>query len=70
MKAILIQEDQSLIWSEVPEPVRKDNEILVKIHAAALNRADLMQRAGNYPPPPGLAGMDGAGSRGRSSRSS
>ena len=34
-------------------PVIKADEVLVKIHAAALNRADLMQREGDYPPPPG-----------------
>ena len=53
MHAILIQADKSLVWREVPAPVAKANEILVEIHAAALNRADLMQREGNYPPPPG-----------------
>ena len=34
-------------------PVIKSEEVLVEIHAAALNRADLMQREGDYPPPPG-----------------
>ena len=54
MKAILIdQADKSLHWSEVPTPTPKADEILVKIEAAALNRADLMQREGDYPPPPG-----------------
>ncbi len=53
MHAILIKEDKSLVWSVVPDPVIKGNEILVEVHAAALNRADLMQRAGDYPPPPG-----------------
>jgi NADPH2:quinone reductase len=53
MRAILIKEDKSLVWSVVPDPVIKGNEILIEVHAAALNRADLMQRAGNYPPPPG-----------------
>ncbi|MDY0040179.1 MAG: NAD(P)H-quinone oxidoreductase [Desulforhabdus sp.] len=53
MKAILIKEDKSLIWSEVLEPILKDKEVLIEIHAASLNRADLMQRDGNYPPPPG-----------------
>ena len=53
MKAILVNNDQSLSWSDVPNPVIKDEEVLVEIHAAALNRADLMQRAGDYPPPPG-----------------
>ncbi|MDR1281169.1 MAG: NAD(P)H-quinone oxidoreductase [Opitutaceae bacterium] len=53
MHAILIDRQQRLIWSEVPDPVAKENELLVEVHAAALNRADLMQRAGEYPPPPG-----------------
>ncbi len=53
MKAILVNKDQSLSWSDVPNPIIKDEEVLVEIHAAALNRADLMQRAGDYPPPPG-----------------
>ena len=53
MKAILVNEDKSLRWDSVPDPVIKPDEVLVEIHAAALNRADLMQRAGDYPPPPG-----------------
>lgn len=53
MKAILIDENKNLIWSEVANPVIKDDEVLVKIHAAALNRADLLQRQGKYPSPPG-----------------
>lgn len=53
MKAILINEDQSLRWDHVPDPVMKADECLIKIEAAALNRADLLQRAGDYPPPPG-----------------
>lgn len=53
MKAILINSDKSLSWSDVPEPIIKSDEVLVKIEAAALNRADLMQREGDYPPPPG-----------------
>lgn len=53
MKAILVNDDKSLSWSDVPNPVIKSDEVLVKIEAAALNRADLMQREGDYPPPPG-----------------
>ena len=53
MKAILVQKDQSLIWADVPDPVTGPEDCLVKIEAAALNRADLMQREGDYPPPPG-----------------
>ena len=54
MKAILIDKDtNALSWSDVPNPVVGPEDALVEIHAAALNRADLMQRAGDYPPPPG-----------------
>ncbi|MBR5586389.1 MAG: NAD(P)H-quinone oxidoreductase [Clostridia bacterium] len=53
MKAILVNDDRSLRWDNVPDPIIKSDEVLVEIHAAALNRADLMQREGDYPPPPG-----------------
>ena len=55
MKAILIENDEnkSLVWSDVPDPVTQPGEIKIKVEYAALNRADLMQREGDYPPPPG-----------------
>ncbi len=53
MKAILINDDKSLRWDDVPNPIVGAEDCLVKIEATALNRADLMQREGNYPPPPG-----------------
>ena len=54
MKAIVINKaDQSLSYTDVPNPVLKDGEVLIETYAAALNRADLLQREGNYPPPPG-----------------
>ena len=53
MKAILVNDDKSLSWSDVENPIIESEEVLVEIHAAALNRADLMQRDGDYPPPPG-----------------
>lgn len=53
MKAILVNSDRSLRWDNVPDPKIKADEVLVKIEAAALNRADLMQREGDYPPPAG-----------------
>ena len=53
MKAILVNDDKSLRWDNVPDAVCGDEDCLVKIEAAALNRADLMQREGDYPPPPG-----------------
>lgn len=53
MKAILVDEQKHLNWSDVLDPVVGAEDVLVKIEAAALNRADLMQREGDYPPPPG-----------------
>ena len=53
MKAILVNDDRSLRWDNVPDPVLGNDDCLIKIEAAALNRADLMQREGDYPPPAG-----------------
>ncbi len=53
MKAILVGKNRELTWSDVPNPVTGAEDVLVKIEAAALNRADLMQREGDYPPPAG-----------------
>ena len=55
MKAILIRndDDRSLIWTDVPDPVCGYDDCLIRIEACGVNRADLLQRAGNYPPPPG-----------------
>lgn len=39
---------------DVPTPQPADGEVLVKVHASALNRADLLQREGRYPAPPGV----------------
>ena len=64
MHAILLGEDKNLHWTSVPDPVLKNDDVLLEIHAAALNRADLLQRAGQYPPPPGWPewfGLEAAG---------
>ncbi len=53
MKAILVNEDKSLRWDEVPDPILTEDEVLIRVEYAALNRADLMQREGDYPPPEG-----------------
>lgn len=53
MKAILVNDDRALRWDDVPNPVLGNDDCLIKIEAAALNRADLMQREGDYPPPLG-----------------
>lgn len=67
MYAIHVQSDQPdrpLVWQERSDPTYGPDEVLVDIHATALNRADLLQRAGNYPPPPGapdILGLEMAG---------
>lgn len=53
MKAILVNDDRSLRWDEVADPVCGPEDCLIKIEAAGINRADLLQREGDYPPPPG-----------------
>jgi putative PIG3 family NAD(P)H quinone oxidoreductase len=66
MKAILLGSDdaRTLAWSESPAPVPGPDEVLVAVHATAVNRADLLQRRGFYPPPPGeseILGLEAAG---------
>lgn len=53
MKAMLVDQNGAFNWTDVPDPVIKDDEVLVKIYAAGVNRADLLQRQGKYPSPPG-----------------
>lgn len=53
MKAMLIGEHRSLCWCDVDMPEAKEHEVLIEIYAAALNRADLLQRDGKYPSPEG-----------------
>ena len=68
MKAIVVQankEGRPLAWEEVSPPDYGEDEVLVDIYAAALNRADLSQRAGNYPPPPGASDILGLEMAGR-----
>jgi len=53
-----------LEWTEVPDPVPGPGEVLLDVAASALNRADLLQRQGFYPPPPGaseILGMECSG---------
>jgi NADPH2:quinone reductase len=64
MHAVVIREGQ-LYWEERDDPVPGDTELLVAVRAAGLNAADLVQRAGFYPAPPGwpkdIPGMEFAG---------
>ncbi|MFT4973254.1 MAG: tumor protein p53-inducible protein 3 [Paraglaciecola sp.] len=67
MKAILLHAhggSENLYLGEADTPKINDHEILVKVHATALNRADILQREGKYPPPPGaseIIGLEMAG---------
>ncbi len=44
---------------ERPKPVLKAGEVLIKVHAAGVNRPDVLQRTGNYPVPPGASDIPG-----------
>ncbi|MCW2537585.1 MAG: quinone oxidoreductase [Modestobacter sp.] len=58
MRAVTIDSPggpEVLGWGEVPDPVCGPGEVLVDVVAAAVNRADLLQRQGHYPPPPGAS---------------
>ena len=64
MHAVVIRDSQ-LHWEEREDPLPGDTELLVAVHAAGLNGADLVQRIGLYPAPPGsppdIPGMELAG---------
>ena len=63
MRAILV-EDGELRWGEAEDPTLGPGLVLIENHATAVNRADLAQRAGGYPPPPGaspILGLECAG---------
>lgn len=62
MRAITVREPGGpdvLEWTEVPDPVPGKGEVLIDIAASAVNRADLLQRQGFYPPPPGASDVIG-----------
>lgn len=47
--------DERLTWTQTPTPEPGANEVRIRVLATAVNRADLVQRTGNYPPPPGAS---------------
>jgi putative PIG3 family NAD(P)H quinone oxidoreductase len=68
MHAIVIEnpgEPDVLRWTEVPDPVAGPGEVLLDIVAAGINRADISQRQGSYPPPPGAPEYPGLEASGR-----
>ena len=63
MKAIDIEKEK-LVLRDIKDPLTNPGEILIKTTATAINRADLVQRSGLYPPPPGaspILGLECAG---------
>ena len=64
MRAIVAESSEQLSWQEVPDVTAGAGEVLIKIAASGVNRADVLQAAGKYPPPPGASetiGMEVAG---------
>jgi putative PIG3 family NAD(P)H quinone oxidoreductase len=62
MKAITIPEfggPEAMVLSEVPDPEPRAGEVLVRVAAAGVNRADVLQRQGHYAPPPGESDVPG-----------
>lgn len=55
MQAIVAEPPGELTWQSVPDPEPGYGEVLIQTVAAGVNRADLLQAAGNYPPPPGAS---------------
>ncbi len=68
MKAIVVAEPggpEVLQWTQAPDPVAGAGEVLIDVAATAVNRADLLQREGLYPPPPGASEILGLECSGR-----
>ena len=68
MRAVVITEPgepEVLQWLEVPDPVPGPGEVVIDVAASGVNRADLMQRQGFYPPPPGAPPYPGLECSGR-----
>lgn len=55
MRAIVVEAADQLSWQEIPDIHPEPGEVLIKVSAAAINRADLLQAAGHYPPPSGAS---------------
>ena len=65
MYAMLVDANKNFVWQEVAEPVRGADDVLIEVAAAGLNRADLLQRSGAYPSPPGWPEWPGLEASGR-----
>ena len=59
MFAIKVNTDGLLVWEETEQPIIGPGKVRIKVHATAINRADLMQVKGGYPPPSGVTDILG-----------
>ena len=59
MFAIKVNSDGLLVWEETERPILGPGQVRIKVHATAINRADLMQAKGHYPAPPGASNILG-----------
>jgi len=59
MRAIVAESSDQLLWREVADVTAEPGEVLIKVAAAGVNRADVLQAAGKYPPPPGASDIIG-----------
>ncbi|MEH3131444.1 MAG: NAD(P)H-quinone oxidoreductase [Mycolicibacterium neoaurum] len=59
MKAVSVVSPERMTWQEVPDVAAQAGEVVIRVAAAGVNRADLLQAAGNYPPPPGASDILG-----------
>ena len=59
MQAIIVEQGKPLALGEVERPAVGASDVLIEVKAAGLNRADLIQRSGAYPPPPGASPIMG-----------
>src|ERR1700724_62760 len=64
MRAVVAHSADQLAWEEVPDVQPGPGEVVLRVRGAGVNRADLLQAAGHYPPPPGasqILGMEASG---------
>jgi putative PIG3 family NAD(P)H quinone oxidoreductase len=65
MRAIVAESGTQLSWQEVPDVAVQHGGVVIDVVAAGVNRADLLQAAGHYPPPPGASELIGLEVSGR-----
>lgn len=64
MRYLAINEQQPLYFDEIEQPIIADDECLINVRAIGVNRADILQKQGKYPPPPGestILGIEACG---------